>query len=394
MNKENESSAGVAGGDPTRWGRRRRARAMASALSPTGITGDKVTVRSNSRLIVHLDWLNITAPVENLKAIEQLVESFLGPSEKRRGGKGFYECATGWETGGLLAWSDGRPECWLSLNGDSCDLIPPSMQREFCLSLKALGARGTRLDAALDIPRDLISMEDVHRAARCDQVDGFRRYKPDREFNMGTGRVLSDTARFGTRGKDGSGRYVRVYDKGLESKGELDVVRLEAELTDDVGAQVFAFLCCSDSQDEFNRMLGEFAAGSIDFVDKSGAHRHRERFRRLQWFQRIRELAGHARCVAMRVRPALEQTCNYLLHAYALVLARVRRVAAAQGLCDHQAVYLIVDRMLIDGEKRLSWLESCGKRFARDLACDVRGLARIRPALSCFIDDDGIPPFE
>jgi hypothetical protein len=342
--------------------------------SPSGTTGDKLTT---GVIKLRHDWLNVTAPLANRQQLQELVESYLGAGTPRDRGANTYGQSVAWESGALLAWSEGRPECWLSLNGDSCDLILPELKLELFHSLARLGCRCTRIDVAIDVPRELLSMELVHAAAAADQVVGYQRYEPRRAIrDMRTGQLDEDQARFGRRGRDGSGRFTRVYDKGLESDGEIDAVRVEVEYSAELAPQVFELMICgAETQVELEKNFGRLVTGGIDFADKTGAHGHRPRFRRLDWWERIVELVGTARVVVERVKPTLESSIEWLKKSTPLILARLVRAVDLAGMAGERVLTELVHQLLEKGQERL---ELFGGAQPGDLRLNVAGVLTFR----------------
>ena len=336
--------------------------------SPSGTTGDKLT--TGTGVVVRHDWLNVTAPLAMREKIQAFVETYLGAAVQRDRGANTYAHSVAWESGALLAWTEDRAECWLSINGDSCDLILPELKLEFLQGLRGLGAKCTRVDAAIDVRRDLLTMERVHAAARADHVVGFRRYEPVQPVrDMRTGELAEDQARFGRRGRDGSGRFVRVYDKGLESDGELDCVRVEVELSGDMAAQVFELMLCGASDlAELERNLGRCVVASIDFADKSGAHGHRDRFERLTWWQRIVDLVGSATIAVERVQPTLERSVEFIKRVAPMIFARLVRAVDLAGMAGEQLLSQLVSDLLERGQQKL---ELVGGARPGDLRIDV-----------------------
>jgi hypothetical protein len=338
---------------------------------PVGITGDKLTL-----VDIRHDWLNVTFPASDREQVVELVSKFLGTHKMRAGGSNTYSHSLGWESGAILAWSEGRPECWLSMNGDSCDLVPVESKVQFFKSLHALRAKCTRLDAACDLHRSLLGMHQVHAAAKCGHVVGFRRYNCVRPVkNMNTGELEGDMATFGRRGKDGSGRYVRVYDKGLESQGKIDAVRLEVELSGDVAKMWFAQLAIEpDDTAEFVRLLGRIVVGSICIADKSGSHGHADRYKILPWWKRIVELIGTAKIKVERVAPTLEKSVKWLKKSTAVTFARLALAADKLGM-EGEQIALDLCRDLIRKGKRLIF--DYDRAGARDAEIDIGFLLNV-----------------
>jgi hypothetical protein len=335
-------------------------------VSPHGITGDSLTLPP---IFKRHDWLNVTFPMSEVERVTTLVTSYLGESKSRAGGINTYLAARGWEPGAILAWSDGRPECWLSMNGDSCDLIPPGDKLRFFQDLIKIGGKCTRIDAAIDVPRCLLGMGQVHAAATSGHVVGFRRYVPTRPVrDMATGELEGDMATFGRRGKDGSGRYVRVYDKGLESHGEIDAIRVEVELSGETAKQWLVILAESEDEHELERKLGRIVVGSILFADKSGAYGHADRFRVLPWWKRIAELVGSASVKVERVRPTLEKSVAWVKRSMPVTLARLAVAVDNLGMVGEELVFDLIRDLLRKGRRTI---EEFDRSQPGDVAIDL-----------------------
>jgi DNA relaxase NicK len=122
---------------------------------------------------------------------------------------------------------EGRAEAFLDLNGDTLDSIDAGRQLSWCASCRQLGGKATRCDVALStMSCRVASMDDIRAAADRGNYAGFLKHMPLRE-QMRDGTITGDSVTFGARGKDGSGKYMRIYDKALESGGVVDAIRYE-----------------------------------------------------------------------------------------------------------------------------------------------------------------------
>lgn len=103
-----------------------------------------------------------------------------------------------------------------------------------------LGARATRLDLAADYLNGSQAnlIEDAKTAAANTCLLRTKTWVPITTYSGSE--ITGHGVNFGKRGDDGSGRYVRIYDKGLESKTEPigQWVRWEAEFSGDVARKV------------------------------------------------------------------------------------------------------------------------------------------------------------
>jgi hypothetical protein len=240
------------------------------------------------------------------------------------------------------------------MNGDSCDMIAPGAKLGFFKQLLALGVKCTRLDIRLDVSRALVSMDDVHAAAEAGNVVGFKRYDPRRSRDMYSGELDEDQALFGSRGKNGGGTYYRVYDKGLESDGEIDCIRFEAELSGDRADAWFATICGATDTAAMLKWFGTIAVSSIGFFDKSGAHQHRDRFAILGWWEKLVHLVGESvKLATSRVKPSLEGTVRWACATWPRALARIANAVDCQGMNGAAELLRFVEDLVDAGERKL-----------------------------------------
>jgi hypothetical protein len=308
---------------------------------PVGNTGGKLTGQE-----ISLGWLQGTFPTVNLGRVRELVSWFLGPCQDReRGTNAGYTRSARWETAGLLGWDDGRAEAWLSLNAESIAALTADQVCELLGGLRALAFRVTRFDSTFDdYDRKLLVMDQVHQAAEAGQVVGFKVYDPRRPRDVRTGKLRGDTAYFGRRGGNGSGKFVRFYDKGLESDGQVNSVRFECEFSGEVAFILGEHLLECETPDELRRCLRSSLAGCIDFRDRTGAHGHRDRMPRLAWWQQVLDVLGPADVVKVRrIRPPLMKFAEYVRDTLGRSLAKVCQVIEEQG---HDAIAVLSE--LID----------------------------------------------
>jgi hypothetical protein len=62
---------------------------------------------------------------------------------------------------------------------------------------------------------------------------------------------------------------VRIYDKFAQSKGEIDSIRFEAEVSGKLSDRLLSLLIeCPNNEREYQSILIDYAVGTIDFIDK------------------------------------------------------------------------------------------------------------------------------
>jgi hypothetical protein len=282
--------------------------------------------------------------------VVEYVSAKLGAAVDRGRGANTYACSVGWSSGAQLAWTPERAEGWLSLNSDSLALMgEPS---GVLTDLASFGAACTRVDvAADDATGKLLDLDEIERAAGAGNVQGFRRCDPRAPVaNVKTGELEGRGIYFGRRGRDGSGRFVRFYDKGLESKGAVPGVRFEVEFSGEMARMVSETLI-DTTPERFLAKAGRLLAGAIDFRER-GTHRHHARMAVLPWWDAVLQELGQCVLTIRRVVPALQRACSYLRQAWRRNLAKLAASVDAAGQDGRAFVVELVGRMMDEGRER------------------------------------------
>jgi hypothetical protein len=328
----------------------------ADVKPPSGNTGGKfpkgslfeekpgLMIQRQMGLTVCLDGFGCTFPKEKLRQVQVLVSRYIR-SWGTDGGKGlhWYERTYWWESKAVVAWSEGRPEAWLSVNGQTMALLELEEQMGLIRELDELGAVGSRMDpAADDYSHVLLRMSDVHQAAEAGFYVGCKRYDARRPWKNRQGDLEGDTAYFGRRGSDGSGRYVRFYDKRLESKGRVDCIRYEVEASQEYARALFASLASSHSPESFLRKIAEFLGGAIDFRLRKGCEKNIKRLQRCAWWQVIVDRLGSVKYRNSKVIPPLQKTIEYWDRNWTRTLAKAACLLDEQG---YDGVGVLADRI-------------------------------------------------
>ena len=329
-------------------------------VPPVGNTGGKLT----SGLTVKLDWLNVTFPATKRDAVVSLVGEYLGEPEHHAWGRHTYREHLAWPTSAALFWSDGRAEALLSLNADSIDCIPLDRQLKLLGQLEDLGAKGTKIDVALDDYERRVSIDQIEAAYMAGQVVGFRlgqRQNP-RRWESRELQSVGDSFDLGRRGTNGSGKALKVYDKLLESRGTLDCIRWELRLSGERAETAFECLASSLSLASFVRKLTQYVGGCVDFKADPD-ETHLDRRERLPWWQKLLDVIDSARLVVHRTIPPLQKSLNYLRETWAKKLALGRVIIEGLGGDFFGWVSDVVD----EGEKRIDWNRAGGLDLGLDL---------------------------
>jgi hypothetical protein len=234
----------------------------------------------------------------------------------------------------------GGPLCLVELPG-AC-LARVTDHRRLLRDLALIGVRVTRLDVAMDVYNfrrhdDSGTLVDcVAEAGLRGQVVGARTVRTDyRSDNHGE--WLGRTVYLGVRGSNGSGRFVRCYDKGLEQGGKGgEWERLECEYTDDPAMQVFARLVASEDWISFSDALIDAIFSAVDFREvATSADRHLDRRPRLAFWAALCSRPGLIVRGRPKLRPALATVCKWLANG---PVAALTAMAQAAGVTVAQLI--------------------------------------------------------
>lgn len=322
---------------------------------------------------VRIHWLSGTFPIcppnstepgmPNVDHVRRLVENLCGPADDRLVGFRGYRTGCQWvdEKSGLF-WTEGRGEALLDMTGTSLDFIAPEKQLQLLRDLQRIGFKATRIDPAFDDERRDASMDEIHAAAAAGHYTGFLKSTPIRE-RMRDGTLTGDTLNFGSRGKSGSGKFMRIYDKFLESDGLIDAIRYEAVFYKERADEAFQRLACCASVTDYATLIARMIGGAVTFLDRGqpgDVETHLDRCPLLPWWERIlRRLLGALRIVPVDARATLAGAVESMKRQYGKTLAIARMVCTSMGVNFLSVVESWCEQL----EPRIDW----DKRKGRDL---------------------------
>lgn len=240
---------------------------------------------------VHIDYLTLSIPNEHQAKAEQWCQKHFGPGESGKGAR-FLSQSLRYATNAASLFSDPpshpkrKPSFILDIPGAGCQLVGDDALVEFAMHARTnWGAHLTRLDIAVDMIGGVESlMQQVEDSCMNGEGCRFRYFRPTQAFSGGklTGRTLD----LGKRGKDGSGRMVCLYDKGLETK-QLPAgqwVRWEARFYDECAD---AALDRYETATERSRILVAFDA--VEFRHNASGQTHVDRRTPCEWWIKLRQ---------------------------------------------------------------------------------------------------------
>jgi len=247
-----------------------------------GITPRNVIRGVNSQLRneVGVHWLRISISRKHLDAVRKYCDCYFGASIKDGYGLWSYDSRYSWQNKASINFDSDFArsdlvhggKITLDVPGSALDRIEKTDLNLFLLSLRQFKPTATRIDIFFDDYSRFITPYQLSKIAVKNHFSGFRQFQNKQQFKQniknGKAELLHDEVDFGRRGQNGSGKYLRCYDKYLETKGEKNCVRWEVEFTKERAQIIFDKLSLVTSIDAFATLCGSLVVGCITFVHR------------------------------------------------------------------------------------------------------------------------------
>jgi hypothetical protein len=270
---------------------------------------------------VTIDWLRVVIPQARVGEVSAKFDDLFGPHQGKPGRFGL-RSGREWSGGAYVAVDtprDGQriaPHAVVELSGST--LSPLTHDEKLGLMaflLTVEGAHATRLDIAIDwTGEDIDIIQTIADACMSGQMTGAKRFEPMKAYKHENGKphIVKEMIAIGARGKNGSGRYLRVYDKGLETREKQrgEWVRWELELSKDLANMAAIGILQSDDE---CKAMREYALGTVDFREANGK-RLRDR-PRCEWWSDLLAGTQQKRDTMPRRKPDADRYARWLGHS-------------------------------------------------------------------------------
>jgi len=248
-------------------------------------------------------WLRNSFDFIQLEIVKAMVSGFFGVCELSYNGILSYSARYVWPNGVSLCFDEDpelrrkahRDRITLDVPGSACDELTAPDLVLFTDCIQDLGGKCTRIDVFFDDYDRRVSLEELRTAIDKHDFSGFRIASKNQTLDRTkkeNGGVTYDAVTLGRRGSAGSGKYLRVYDKNLESKGEQNCTRWEVEFTQHYAEKVFKILAGTSGNIEcFAIACGALIGGCVKFVHRNG-DKNIDRLEPYDWWEEIVEVLG------------------------------------------------------------------------------------------------------
>ena len=344
---------------------------FAPPLSKTG-------VELTSQITVGYDWLRGTIPISQFDRVRAHLETvFSEPIEPLHASDGRprpsqnyrrqFRSASGLYLG-VSNWfrddSDPQQHFMVNIPGSVLSRFTPLQQHTLFCVLYSEGMHCSRLDIKVDDYGKEITVAKVYEAAKAGNFTGFRKWEPYYGPRQ-RGDVYEgpSTVYFGSRGKSGSGRFLRIYDKAKQSSGEIDATRVELELSGDKAFEAFENISSLDF-DFFKDLAVGYVKSSISFIDRVSSHISRCPV--LRWwdslFSDFTAIHFSPKVVVKTYQKSLDWLENQVAPTFAMVLESLAAISPDDAISFFYKMWFKGNENMSEKQKFLlrSWLASNG----------------------------------
>jgi len=248
-------------------------------------------------------WLRNSFNYKSLEQVKTYISYFWGEPELCYRGILSYSTRWLWQSGVSLCF-DSDPELrekahrgriTVDVPGKACEELTATDLLLYIQGCQNYGGRCTRIDVFFDDYNRTICPKDLQAVVDKGDFSLFRIASKNQTLNRTIKKnngVTYDAVTFGRRGSAGSGKYLRVYDKNLESNGKENCVRWEVEFSQKYAEKAFNLIARGDGNLEvFAATCGGLVGGCISFVKRTGT-KHIDRLDVYKWWMDITDFLG------------------------------------------------------------------------------------------------------
>lgn len=294
-------------------------------LTPTSNTGVNWTEQPKTCVSeVGIDWLAGTTHESNIPDLmADLGHLFTDEFVDQEKPTGFYRDSYRSVLGilvGLHPYSGGREDSYISIPGSVLSAVAPERVHELLgLLIGKYNFHYSRMDLKLDDYTKTVTPELAYAAYQRGNVSGFRshHWHSSGSEQKGIGRTLE----LGRRGKFGAGKFLRIYDKFIESAGKIDATRIELELSGEHCRQA-ATLLASTPFECLGKYIFDMIASSVDFVERDSSGRL-DRSKRLDWWAFLADGREQINLAGIRIKSTLDSVKRWIHNQVSPALATI-----------------------------------------------------------------------
>jgi hypothetical protein len=252
---------------------------VSMSIAPVSNTGLNMTEKN---IKLGIDWLRGTFPSSQFAALQSLVfKTFSSPCEPCLDSRGnpissrFYRFTYRSGLGIFIGQSNtamsldsAKQHIYLDIPASAISTISYENLSVFMAALSGLQFSCSRIDLKVDDYDKIITPEVAYDSVRSRNFSGLRAFRwLCSGYSGAPDDSIGSTLELGRRGKNGSGKFIRIYNKSIESKGLTDCTRIELELSDTKAKDAFMAFSSFELSSWSCLILG-FLKNSVSFIDR------------------------------------------------------------------------------------------------------------------------------
>jgi len=294
----------------------------ATPVSNTGVKWTKDEIKPVFE--VGIDWIaGTTNEARSTELMAELGQFFTDEFVDQERGIGFYQESYRSTLGivvGLKPRGTGRDDCYFSIPGSVVGAIAHEKIHELIkLLICEYDFHFSRMDLKLDDYSKTITPELAYTAYQDGNIAGFKAHHWHSSGSEAKG--IGRTLELGRRGKKGSGKFMRIYDKTVESKGEIDATRIELELSQESAKSVATLFAAVPSED-IAKYIFDIITSSVDFIARDASERL-DRAIRLDWWAVIADGREKIKLTGIHIKSTLDSAKRWVHNQVAPILATI-----------------------------------------------------------------------
>jgi len=298
----------------------------ATPVSNTGVKWTKDEIKPVFE--VGIDWIaGTTNESRSTELMAELGQFFTDEFVDQERGVGFYQESYKSTLGilvGLKPHGTDRDDCYFSIPGSVVGAIAHERIHELVrLLIYKYDFHFSRMDLKLDDYSKTITPELAYAAIRDNEngesVSGFRAYQWI-ESNHKKG-IVGNTLNLGRLGNKGSGKYLVIYNKAIESNGEIDATRMELRLSGDT-VKSAATLFAAVPVEDIGKYIFDIITSSVDFINRDESKRL-DRAVRLNWWAIIADGREKIKLSGIHIKSTLDGAKRWVHNQVAPILATI-----------------------------------------------------------------------
>jgi len=239
-------------------------------------------------------WFRTSLRRQYLQAVRSYCSIFFGDSVGSSRGYNSFDIQYVWSNGVTFNYdltvekSNEQHGGYVSLDipGHVLDGMSDVDLRSFLFGLRKYEPKVTRFDIFYDDYQRLVTPSKIHNIIKKGDFSRFRKSQITQVFKEGE--LVYNEVNFGNRGSNGSGKYMRIYDKAMESNNRQDCIRYEVELSGKRAQMAYDLLTQMGSVESMASLYAELVVGAICFVHRTG-DRNIGRLKVYRFWERIKK---------------------------------------------------------------------------------------------------------